>query len=88
VLTTHEAGKLNAVIEDEEVLSYAVSQKRAIITHNRLHFKRLHKHAGAHSGIIICNEDRDFSALAQRIHNIVEQYNSLDNMLISVIKNG
>ena len=38
ILTTHEVGKSNLKIPDEEVLAYSISEKRAIITVNRKDF--------------------------------------------------
>lgn len=38
VLTTHEAGKSNQAIPDEEVLSFATAEKRAVLTFNRKDF--------------------------------------------------
>lgn len=40
VLTTLEAGMLGK--DDDKQMLYAVSQRRAILTHNRLHFEELH----------------------------------------------
>jgi len=39
VLTVRDAGQLQA--SDEEQLAYAVSQKRALVTHNRSDFEKL-----------------------------------------------
>ena len=39
VLTTRDVGKLRAT--DSEQFSYAVSQERAVVTHNRLDFEEL-----------------------------------------------
>ncbi|MGL6338735.1 MAG: DUF5615 family PIN-like protein [Waterburya sp.] len=38
-LTVRDAGQLQA--SDEEQLAYAVSQKRALVTHNRSDFEKL-----------------------------------------------
>lgn len=43
IKTTHESGKSNLGIPDEEVLEYAISDTRAVITINRRDFIRLHK---------------------------------------------
>ena len=69
VLTTQDTGKAEQAIPDEEVLEYAASQKRAVITLNRKHFVQLHRRESDHSGIIVCTFDRDFTAQAQRIHD-------------------
>ena len=53
VLTSHDAGRSNRKISDEEVLEYAPSQDRALLTLNRKHFVRLHKTKPKHSGIFV-----------------------------------
>ena len=47
VLTSLEAGNANRRIEDPEVLAYATSLGRAVLTLNRRDFRRLH-HAPFH----------------------------------------
>ena len=42
VLTAHEAGKAGQGIEDPDVLAHAISLQRAVLTHNRKHFVKLH----------------------------------------------
>ena len=69
VLTTQDTGRAEQAVPDEEVLEFAVSQKRAVITLNRKHFVQLHRRESDHSGIIVCTFDRDFIAQAQRIHD-------------------
>jgi len=53
VLTVQEIGKGNQAVPDEEVLAYAVSEKRAVLTLNRKHFVRLHNAQPDHSGIVV-----------------------------------
>lgn len=69
VLTTQDTGRAEQAVPDEEVLEFAVNQKRAVITLNRKHFVQLHRRESDHSGIIVCTFDRDFMAQAQRIHD-------------------
>ena len=69
VLTTRDTGRAEQAVPDEEVLEFAVSQTRAVITLNRKHFVQLHRRESDHSGIIVCTFDRDFIAQAQRIHD-------------------
>ena len=69
VLTTQDTGRAEQAVPDEEVLEFAVNQKRAVITLNRKHFVQLHRRESDHSGIIVCTFDRDFIAQAQRIHD-------------------
>ncbi len=68
VLTTRDAGKANDAIPDEEVLRFAVANGRAVITHNRRDFVRLHGRKPDHEGILICTDNPDFSALAGKVH--------------------
>lgn len=43
VLTAFEAGQANRNTQDDEVLRFAVEEKRAVLTLNRLDFHRLHR---------------------------------------------
>lgn len=87
VLTSKMAGNANKGIPDEEVLSFAIDEKRIVLTFNYQHFKRLHRFVSQHFGIIICTEDRDYSALAQRIHEAIETAGgSIENQLVRVIR--
>lgn len=73
VLTSLDAGNANRSIADKDVLAFAVSQNRILITHNRLHFVRLHQHRAApHAGIVVCSVDLDYRGLTQRIHASIE----------------
>ena len=56
VLTTRDAGKANDAISDEEVLRFAVGNGRAVLTHNRQDFMRLHRQNSDHEGILVCTE--------------------------------
>ncbi|WP_412768527.1 DUF5615 family PIN-like protein [Leptolyngbya sp. KIOST-1] len=51
MLTVQEAGQANRRIPDEEVLQFAISQDRAVITQNRRDFIKLHNQSSAHAGI-------------------------------------
>jgi hypothetical protein len=84
VLTAHEAGQAGQGISDAQILAYAISQARAVITFDRRHFIRLHKQVQPHSGIIVCTDDRDWMALANRVHQAIGALPSLDNQLIRI----
>lgn len=84
VLTVQEAAQDNRAIPDEDVLAFAHSQGRAVLTINRKDFLRLHRTSPSHSGILICTADRDFAEQARRIHDEVVQYNSLTGLLIRI----
>jgi predicted nuclease of predicted toxin-antitoxin system len=84
VLTSHDAGRSNLRIPDDEVLEYAVSQERVLVTLNRKHFVKLHQNRPTHSGVIVCGVDLDFHALAERIHTAILKAGSLSGPLIRV----
>ena len=86
VLTSFEAGTANKQTPDAQVLAFATESGRAVLTHNRLHFKKLHRQQIAHAGIVICTEDADFSGLARRIHRYVRQNEPLRGKLVSVTR--
>ena len=87
VLTTHDMGKSNLKIPDEEVLAYAVSEKRAVITVNRKDFIRLHRFNQVHFGIIVCTKKDDFENFAECIHNVLLQHGEeVCNQLIRVYR--
>ncbi len=85
VLTTHQAGKSNQGIPDEDVLVYATTEQRAVLTFNRKDFFRLHRQNPLHAGIIACTEDAEFADLANRIHAAIETSGgNLDSQVIRV----
>ena len=68
VLTIQETGAADTSMTDPEVLAFAQSEDRVVLTLNRRDFIRLHRESQSHSGICVCTFDADFAALAQRIH--------------------
>ena len=86
VLTSLEAGHANRRIADDEVLKFATSQRRALLTQNRRDFLKLHNAGNSqHAGIVLCTADPDFAGQAQRIHAAVLSYREdLPNVLIRV----
>lgn len=84
VLTIQETGMANRKIPDPEVLQFAHTQQRALLTINRKDFRRLHNQFAPHSGIIICTRDIDFVGQAHRIHEAIGEYESLIGQLIRV----
>jgi predicted nuclease of predicted toxin-antitoxin system len=85
VLTVQEAGKANQRISDSEVLAFATSENRAVITQNRQDFFRLHRTQPDHAGIIACTNDRDWKALANRIDTAIRAEESLQGKLIRIV---
>ncbi|MBL9180392.1 MAG: DUF5615 family PIN-like protein [Verrucomicrobiaceae bacterium] len=84
VLTTRDAGKANDGVPDEEVLRFAIESRRADLTHNRQDFIRLHRQRPDHEGIIVCTDNPDFSALAEKIHTQLQGTESLKGLLVRV----
>ena len=86
VLTSREANQDNQGITDSEVLRFAISQNRALITYNRKDFLKLHKETKKHRGIILCKEDRNDAEYARIIHEQLLKFESLNNQLILIKK--
>jgi predicted nuclease of predicted toxin-antitoxin system len=83
-MTANEAGQAGQGIPDGQVLAFAISQGRAVITFDRRHFIRLHQQVQPHSGIIVCTDDGDWAALAARVHQAIRSLPNLDNQLIRI----
>jgi len=84
VLTVEGMGSSGQSVPDEEVLAFAVSQGRTVLTLNRRHFVRLHASQPDHAGIIVCTFDPDFDGQAQRIHQALAEQSSLAGQLVRV----
>jgi hypothetical protein len=84
ILTVREAGMDGRSIPDDEVLAFACSQGRAVLTKNRKHFVQLHARVPAHCGIITFTEDLDYAALAARIDEAIGGREDLTGCLIKV----
>jgi Domain of unknown function (DUF5615) len=66
VLTAREDGRADQGIGDPFVLVRATALGRAVLTHNRRDFRRLHRRSAAHAGIVACTRNDDFDDLADR----------------------
>jgi predicted nuclease of predicted toxin-antitoxin system len=86
VLTVQEAGNANQGIPDEEVLAFAVSDNRAVITLNRQDFIRLHRANPVDFGIIVCTNDTDRERMATRINEAIAAEEPLQGKLIRVVR--
>lgn len=71
VLTSMDAGNAGVGIPDDEVLEFAVHEKRILLTINRKDFIKLHRQSAAHYGVIVCTENHDIVQFAQQIHKIL-----------------
>ena len=88
VLTVQEAGYSGRAVPDTQVLEFAKSQNRAVVTLNRKHFLRLHEEQPDHSGVVVCTFDPDFARQAHRIHDAVRERESLAGQLVRVNRPG
>lgn len=87
VLTCKEAGNANKGIPDEQVLDFAISQNRIVITTNRRDFMKLHRYTENHPGIFVCTSDNDVEGLAGRIHEAALNHEGeFTNQLIRIYK--
>jgi predicted nuclease of predicted toxin-antitoxin system len=86
VLTAFDDGKANQAITDLELLERATELERAVLTLNRLDFKRLHVQVPDHAGIIICTEDPNRIRQAQRVVEAIAKANRLRGQLIRVYR--
>jgi predicted nuclease of predicted toxin-antitoxin system len=84
ILTVQDAGKAEQKIPDIEVLQYATSLDRAVLTLNRRDFIRLHSQLLQHEGIVICRSSIDWEKIAQAIHNHLCQLESIQGQLIRI----
>ena len=84
VLTSFEAGRANQRVPDDEVLRFATSLTRAVVTFNRRHFWALHRRSQDHAGIVTCTVDADYVGLAVRIDSAVRAVADLRGQLIRI----
>lgn len=82
ITTTQDAKRLGA--SDKEQLEYAIRKEKVLLTHNRLHFEKLHKGYSRgnknHCGIIIATRQNEYITL-KRLLKI------LDNVSADEMKN-
>jgi predicted nuclease of predicted toxin-antitoxin system len=84
ILTVKEAGKANQKIPDEEVLAFATSQNRAVITQNRRDFIFFHNQGIDHAGIIVCTKNLDWDSFAFEIDSALKNREFIVGELIRV----
>ena len=84
ILTVQDAGKAEQKISDPEVLRYAISLNRAVLTMNRRDFIRLHAQTPQHKGIVICKSSTNWEKIGQAIHNHLSQFETIEKQLIRI----
>jgi hypothetical protein len=88
VLTSQEAGNASQRVPDDQLLAFAIQDRRAVLTFNRRHFVRLHIEQPAHGGIVVCTYDPDFGALASRIDAAIAASPALAGQLVRINRPG
>jgi hypothetical protein len=86
VLTAQEAHQAGLGVSDEDVLNFAHSISRAVLTHNRKHFRNLHQLGNNHSGIVTCTENPDFVELAGCINVALAAIHDLSGQLVRITR--
>ena len=84
VLTVLEAGNANQSVADVDVLAFAISLGRIVLTLNRRHFIRLHQERPQHFGIVVTTYDSNFEAHAQRIDAALRDHTDMTGQLVRV----
>lgn len=84
VLTSHEAGKANQRIPDEEVLAFATQSGRILLTLNRWDFIVLHAKSTQHAGIMVCTQNPDLLQQAEQIDKAVAEAGNMQGILIRI----
>jgi hypothetical protein len=84
VVCVHEVGRKGD--PDPDVLAYAISQGRAVLTCNHKDFRKLHRIILNHCGIISCTRDSDTVALAQRIDQVISACANLNGQFLRVVR--
>lgn len=76
VLCARDTQRLS--LTDEAQLAFAVAQQRAIVTHNRQDFEKLHKHCLEnrlpHWGIIIAKRRRDSAVIVRKLLTLLDSF--------------
>lgn len=84
VVTADEVGMGNRGVPDHIVLEYAALLDRAVLTLNWDDFLQLHETGAARAGIVACEVDVDFNALADRVDAALGRGLSLAGRFVEV----
>lgn len=85
-LTALEDDRANQKISDEKVLERATELGRAVLTINRIDFKKIHNSNSEHAGIVICTFDADFAGQADRIDAACKDLPEIKGQLVRVYR--
>jgi predicted nuclease of predicted toxin-antitoxin system len=85
-LTAREAGMANQKIADHDILKFASSDGRAVVTFDRRDYYRLHQENPTHAGVIVCTNNPDIEALSAQIDQEISMEGTLDNKFIRVYR--
>ena len=86
VLTVQETGKANIRTPDLQIVEFAKSNERAVLTLNRKHFIAIHNRNPNHAGIVVCSADSDSVGLARRIDVSLEGIAHLEGVLLRIYR--
>lgn len=86
VLTAGEDGRAGQGVSDSDVLARATALRRAVLTHNRADFRKLHAADPNHAGIVTATRDADVAALAGRIDAAITAERPLAGKLVRVVR--
>src|SRR4051812_35565833 len=86
VLTALGDRRAGQGVSDRDVLGRATALGRAVLTHNRDDYRKLHAVAPNHAGIVTCTRDADCDALAGRIDAAVASFSPLAGQLVRVVR--
>ncbi|MCR9103497.1 MAG: DUF5615 family PIN-like protein [bacterium] len=86
LITLNDLGLAQTGLPDPDVLNKATILNRCVITFNRLDFIKLHKANNQHAGIIVCTYNPDNKQLAEKIHQSLQEFKSLNNRLIRIYR--
>jgi phage terminase Nu1 subunit (DNA packaging protein) len=86
VLTAGDDGRAGQGISDVDVLARATALGRAVLTHNRADFRKLHAADPGHAGIVTATRDADVAALAGRIDAAVRGLPAIAGQLVRVVR--
>jgi hypothetical protein len=84
VVTVEDVGRSGQRWPDADVLEYARTEGRILLTLNRRDFLNLHRRDSEHAGMILCTLDIDFTGQATRIADALMQAESLDGKAVRV----